>query len=127
MIAAVLKILTGGLIDRVTDLARAYFDKQISEAEFEAEVEKARADAEARAIVAFTESVQATIRTSPAIQRAYAAALFLQIGVLLWYQLGAPAFEVITGTAWPSPGVSLELAYLLVAAMVGAGPLILRK
>jgi hypothetical protein len=128
MIAAIIKILTGGLVDKVVDLAKSYFvDKAISEAQFEAEVEKAKVDAEARAITAFTESVHATIRTSPAIQRAYAATLFLQIVVLLWYQLGAPAYLVITGTPWPSPGVELEWAYLLVGAMVGAGPLIMRR
>lgn len=127
MIAAIVKILTGGLVDKVTDLAKAYFNKEISEAQFEAEVEKAKADAEARAITAFTESVHATIRTSPAIQRAYAATLFLQVAVLVWYQMGAPAYQVITGTDWPSPGVTLEWAYLLIGAMVGAGPLIMRR
>jgi hypothetical protein len=46
---------------------------------------------------------------------------------LFWYQVGAPAYQVITGTAWPSPGISLEWAYLLVAAMIGAGPLVMRR
>jgi hypothetical protein len=50
-----------------------------------------------------------------------------QLFVLLWYQIGAPAYLVITGTAWPSPGVTLEWSYLLVGAMVVAGPLVFRR
>lgn len=134
MIGAILQFLTGGLVDKITDLGKAYLQRQVSEAEFRAEVEKATQEAAAKieegwakAATQITAEVQASIRQSPVLQRAYAVTLFLQLAVLVFYQVGAPAYAVITGTAWPSPGVSLEWAYLLVAAMIGAGPLIVGR
>lgn len=134
MIAAIVKILTGGLVDKVFDLGKAYMAKQISEAEFRSRVEIAAQETAAeieqswaKAATDTAKATQATIAKSPVLQRAWAATLFLQVFVLCWYQLGAPAFQVITGVAWPDPGVSLEWAYLLVATMLGAGPLVLRR
>jgi len=134
VIGAILQFLTGGLVDKITDLGKAYLQRQVSEAEFRAEVEKATQEAAAKieegwakAATQITAEVQASIRQSPVLQRAYAVTLFLQLAVLVFYQVGAPAYAVITGTAWPSPGVSLEWAYLLVAAMIGAGPLIVGR
>lgn len=134
MIAAIVKILTGGLVDKVFDLGQAYLTKQISEAEFRAKVEIAAQETAAeiekswaQASTDTAKATQATLKASPILQRAWAAVLFLQVVVLVWYQIGAPAFQVITGTAWPNPGISLEWAYLLVATMIGAGPLVLRR
>lgn len=126
--------LTGGLADKIFDLGQAYFNKQISEAEFKSKVqiatqeaatkvEEAWADASAK-IAASTGDM---VKASPILQRAWAITLFLQVGVLVFYQLVAPAFRLITGTAWPDPGISLEWAYLLVGAMIGAAPLIFRR
>lgn len=134
MIAAIVKLLTGGLVDRVLDLGQAYFRKEISQAEFEASVkiaaQETAAKVEASWAQAASEAAKAThasLSSSPVLQRAWAATLFLQVVVLVWYQLGAPAFQLITGVPWPHPGISLEWAYLLVATMIGAGPLVLRK
>jgi len=134
VIGAIVKILTGGLVDKVFDLGQAYLNKQISEAEFRSRVEIAAQETAAeieqswaKAATDTAKATQATVKASPILQRAWAAVLFLQIVVLMWYQIGAPAYQVITGTAWPDPGVSLEWAYLLVATMIGAGPLVLRR
>jgi hypothetical protein len=134
VIAAIVKILTGGLVDKVFDLGKAYMAKQISEAEFRSRVEIAAQETAAeieqswaKAATDTAKATQATLAKSPVLQRAWAAVLFLQVFVLCWYQIGAPAFQVITGTAWPNPGISLEWAYLLVATMLGAGPLVLRR
>jgi len=134
VIGAILQFLTGGLVDKITDLGKAYLQRQVSEAEFRAEVEKATQEAAAKieegwakAATQITAEVQASIRQSPVLQRAYAVTLFLQLAVLVFYQVGAPAYAVITGAAWPSPGIALEWAYLLVAAMIGAGPLIVGR
>lgn len=131
MIAAIVKLLTGGFLDRITDLGKLYFQKQISEAEFRSRVEvEAQATAAkieqawAQAATDTARATQGTLAGSPVLQRAWAAVLLLQVAVLVWYQIGAGAFEVITGTAWPDPGVKLEWAYLLIGAMVGAGPLV---
>lgn len=123
MIGAIVKLLTGGLVDKVLDGWQAYLRKEISEAEFESRVRIAAEEAGAR----ISGDVQAALRASPILQRAWGAVLFLQVSVLVWYQIGAPAFEVLTGAAWPDPGVSLEWAYLIVAAMIGAGPLVFRR
>lgn len=134
MIGAILSWLTGGFVDKVVDLGKAYFAKQITEAEFEAKVKIAAQDtagkieaswAEASAKIAA--STGDMVKASPVLQRAWAAVLFLQVTVLVWYQIGAPAYAVITGTSWPDPGVTLEWAYLLVGAMVGAGPFVFRR
>lgn len=123
--------LTGGFADKIIDLGKAYFEKQISEAEFEAGVRKSAQETAAKIEASWADAAKSIaastgdmVKSSPILQRAWAAVLFLQVAVLVWYQVGAGAFDVITGTAWPDPGVRLEWAYLLIGAMVGAGPLV---
>jgi hypothetical protein len=134
VIAAIIKLLTGGLVDKVFGLGQAYLTKQISEAEFRAKVEIAAQETAAeieqswaQAATDTAKATQATVKASPILQRAWAAVLFLQVVVLTFYQIGAPAFQIITGTVWPSPGISLEWCYLLVATQLGAGPFVFRK
>jgi hypothetical protein len=134
MIAAIVKLLTGGLVDRVLDLGQAYFKKEIDQAEFESRVKIAAQETAAKVEESWAQAAADTAKAthtslgkSPVLQRAWAAVLFLQVVVLVWYQIGAGAFQIITGVPWPDPGVSLEWAYLLVATMIGAGPLVLRK
>lgn len=133
MIAAIVKLLTGGLVDKVLDLGQAYFRKEISQSEFESRIKIAAQETAAKVEASWAQATadvakvtHASLGKSAILQRAWAAVLFLQASVLVWYQIGAPAFQVITGTKWPDPGVSLEWAYLLVAAMIGAGPLVIR-
>lgn len=134
MLGALLSWLTGGFADKLVGLGNAYLQRQISEAQFRAEIEKAAQEAATRTEAAWadasakiTASTQDTLKASPILQRAWAVVLFMQLAVLVWYQIGAPAFTVITGAAWPSPGASIEWAYLLIGAMVGAGPLVFRR
>lgn len=118
----------------ISGIAKAYFNKEISEAEFDSRVKIAIEDSKVKieqtwadALAKTTESVQQTLRVSPIMQRAYAFVLMIQVFVLVWYQVGASAYLVITGNVWPSPGTTVEWAYLLVGAMVGAGPLVFRR
>lgn len=134
MISAILSWLTGGFVDKLVGLGQAYFQKQVSEAEFRAEVEKAAQETAAKVEASWADasakiaaSTGDMIKASATLQRAWSSVLFLQVVVLVFYQLGAPAFAVITGRAWPDPGVSLEWAYLLIGAMIGAGPLVFRR
>lgn len=123
MIAGVIaKILTGGLLDKLLEAYKLRQDGKISEAEFRAQVQIAAEETAAETARATHDS----LGKSAILQRAWAATLFLQVGVLVFYQLIAPGFQIVTGTAWPNPGISLEWAYLLVAAMIGAGPLVMR-
>lgn len=134
MIATIIKFLTGGFVDRIVGLAETYLKTEGDKAKFKADVEEAAQQAAAdvekewvKAAASITASVQDTLKASVILQRAYAIVLFLQLFVLVWYQLGAPAYQVISGTSWPQPMASIEWAYLLVGAMVGAGPLVFRR
>lgn len=134
MLGALLKWLTGGFVDRIVGLGEAYIQKQVTIEQYRAEVEKAAQDAAARTEAAWADasakiaaSTQDALKASPILQRAWAAVLFLEVAVLVWYQIGAPAFAVITGTPWPNPGVTLEWCYLLIGAQLGAGPFVFRR
>jgi len=134
VIAAIIKILTGGLLDKVLDLGRVYITSQTDRADFEKQVRIAAGETAAKVQEAWAESAakiaastQDALKASPILQRAYAIVLFLQLFILVWYQLGAPAYQVITGTPWPAPMASIEWAYLLIGAMVGAGPFVFKR
>lgn len=134
MLGTLLSWLTGGFVDKLVGLGQAYINKSVTEAQYRAEVEKAAQDAARQIEAAWADasakiaaSTTDMVKASPILQRAWAAVLFLEVAVLAFYQIGAPAFALITGTVWPDPGVSLEWAYLLVGAMIGAGPLVFRR
>lgn len=134
IITAIVGYLTGGFVDKIVDLGKAYFQKETDQAEFESKVriaaQEAAAEVEkgwAQATADITKSVQSTLAASPILQRAWASVMFLEVTVLVWYQIGAPAYRVITGVPWPEPGISLEWAYLLIASMIGAGPFVFKR
>lgn len=123
MIAGIIaKVLTGGLLDKLLEAYKLRQDGKISEAEFRSRVQIAAEETAQETAKATHDS----LGKSAILQRAWAATLFLQVAVLVFYQIVAPAYQIITGTAWPDPGIKLEYAYLLVAAMIGAGPLVMR-
>lgn len=123
MIAGVIaKILTGGILDKLLEAYKLRQEGKISEAEFRSRVQIAAEETAAETAKATHDS----LGKSAILQRAWAATLFLQVTVLVFYQIVAPAYQIITGGSWPDPGVTLEWAYLLVAAMIGAGPLVMR-
>jgi hypothetical protein len=133
-VGAAVKLFTGDLVGKVFGLADQYFKKEISEAEFRSRVEIAGQEsavkiesAWAQAATDTARATQATLAGSPVLQRAWAAVLFLQVAILAWYQIGTPAFQVITGQPWPNPGVVLEWAYALIGVQLGAGPLVFRR
>jgi hypothetical protein len=134
VISTIVGWVTGGLVDKVLEVYRLHKQGKISEAEFEAKVKVAAQETAAKveeswaeASASIARATQATLKSSPLLQRAWAVTIFLQLVVLVFYQIGAPAYLVITGTAWPSPGATVEWAYLLLGAMLGAGPLVFRR
>lgn len=134
LLAKIVSWLTGGFVDRIVGLAESYIKTEGDKARFESEVRQAAQEAAASVQKAWAEasasivaSTQDTLKASPILQRAYAIVLFLQLVVLVWYQIGAPAYQVVTGTSWPAPMASIEWAYLLIGAMVGAGPLVFKR
>lgn len=123
ILAGIVNILTGGIVDKVVDLGKAYFNKQITEAELRAQVEIAVTQSASAAL----ESVQATVRSSPVIQRAYAFTVWLLCAVLAWYWLGASAFKVATGVDWPVPPIDPMQAHVLLGALLVGSPLVFRR
>jgi hypothetical protein len=130
---ALMSFLTGGLVDRITDVAKAYMTKQISEAEFRSRIEIATQDAAVKIEQAWAEaatkqyeSFQQSVRQSPVLARAYTAVIVTQLFVLLWYQWGASAFKLITGEAWPSAGATVDWAYAILALCLGGGAFVFR-
>jgi hypothetical protein len=129
----IVSILTGGLVDKIADVAKSYFNKQISEAEFRSRVEIAMQDASKEVEKAWLDAAtkqyaefQQTARQSPVIARAYAAVIVSQLFVLLWYQWGASAFMLITGQGWPSAGATVDWAYAILALCLGGGAFVFR-
>lgn len=137
MLSALLAALSGPLVDgllgRITALVQSYLNKELSQAQLRAElerallaaaaeVEKQHAETLAKSYAAFL----ATTRHSPLLQRAFAAVIYSQLGVLLWHQLGIPAYVAIAGRVYPSSGTTVEWAYLLLAACLGLGSVVLR-
>lgn len=134
----VLQLLTGDflseLIKSVSDIGKQYIKNETDRAEFESRVKIAAGEQAAKVEQAWaqaasdaTKATQATLASSPVLQRAWASVLFLQVVVLAWYQVGTSAYEVITGSVWPQPMADIEWAYLLIGAMIGAGPLVFRR
>jgi hypothetical protein len=133
-IAAVGKFLMGGFLDKVVSLGETYIKNETDRAQFKKEVQIAGQEAAvkmeeawAQAASEATKAANATVATSPVLQRAWATVMFLQLVVLLWYQIGTSCYQVITGTPWPTPMADIEWAYLLIGAMIGAGPLVFRR
>lgn len=134
MLGTLLSWLTGGFVDKLVGLGQSYINKSVTEAQYRAEIEKAAQDAARQIETAWADasakiaaSTQDALKASPILQRAWSAVLFLQVAVLCFYQIGAPAFQVITGTPWPAPGIVLEWAYLLVGCQLGVGPFVFRR
>ncbi|MGY3605654.1 MULTISPECIES: hypothetical protein [unclassified Bradyrhizobium] len=139
MLSAIASALGGQIVDsllgKITGVFQAYFNKQITEAQLRAqlqtalvetfgEIEKAHADALAKTYASFMDAA----KTSPLLQRVWAIATLSQLFVLLWHQFAIP-FIVFMGltTRYPSSGTTVEWAYLLVGALLGLGPLVLRN
>jgi hypothetical protein len=130
----ILKWITGDLVGQVMEVYRLHKQGKVSEAEFKSRIEISAQETAAKVEASWAEAsssiaraTQATLKSSPILQRAWAVTIFFQLLVLVWYQIGASAFLVITGTPWPNPGATVEWAYLLLGAMLGAGPLVFRR
>ncbi len=66
---------------------------------------------------------------SKLMQCVWASVCWSQLLVLVWYQAGVPllCYAVGNKTCFPSAGSTIEWAYLLLAACLGMGPVILRN
>ena len=126
IVAKILNALTGDLLGKVLDIIAKAIPDADKRADLEAQIRAATADSLARqeqawagAAADMVKAAQASIAASPALQRAMAAISILSTFVLLWYAIGAPAYEVITGRPWPAPAITLEWFYAIVLAQMG--------
>lgn len=131
---SVISWLTGGFLDKIVDLGKTYIKDQTSRAEFEKDVRIAGQEAAVKmeeawsqALAETTKATTAMVASSPVLQRAWAAVMIIQVVVLLWYQVGTSVFEIVSGTKWPDPMADISWAYLLIGAMIGAGPLVFKR
>ena len=130
IIMALVPILTGSLADAF----KAYEQKQITLAELNAkvqealiaafaEVQKSQSVALAQTFASFMDGA----KNSSLMRRVWASVVLSELAVLLWHQAGIPALVAMTGRAYPGSGTTVEWAYLLVAACLGLGPVVLNK
>lgn len=142
MLASIFSAIGGTIIDKImgnaTKLFEAYFNKQISLEELKVrlqqtligavrDVEVSHAEALAKTYASFMGAVEKSLL----MQCVWAAVTISQLLVLLWHQVGIPAFvmlmrQTVPNWTYPGSGSTVEWAYLLLGACIGAGPLVLR-
>jgi hypothetical protein len=138
MLAAILSAVGGKFIDGFFTSAlqafTAYQNKQITEAQLKeqllAAMVQAARDVEVSANEAITKTYAAfmgTLEKSRTLQIAWCVTLYSQVFVLFWSQFAVPllyAYDLLPN--WRA-GTTAEWAYLLLAFMIGGGPIILQR
>jgi hypothetical protein len=126
---AIIKMLIGD----ITKLGEQYINKELSKEEFESRVKIAATEsyekvetAWAEAAPEIYESFMARVERSWIVRAVWAATSISQLLVILWHQVGIPAYVHLTGNAYPSSGGTFEYAYLLLAACIGVGPIVMK-
>lgn len=134
MLTTIITAVANSALGKMAEAFTAYQNKQISLAELESRVKQAQVEAFAEiekaaydAIAKTYDSFMKTLAQSRLMQAVWAAVTLSQLLVLLWHQLGIPAVVYFTGERYPSSGTTTEWAYLLLAACVGAAPVLLRS
>lgn len=117
----------------VVDIVKAYLDKTITEAQLAeklkeavlaafAEVEKRHLDSITKTYTAFVQAMT----TNPVITAGWKFVIYSQTLVLLWHQVGIPAFVMLVHWffdpkfIYPSSGTTVEWAYALLTVGLGA-------
>jgi len=130
-------ILMGAVTKRLIDGALGIFDryqkKEITRVQVEAELKQvvmtSWAEVEkawAAATSAMYGSLMQAATKSKLVAVGWIVTLFSQLAVLLWHQIGIPAYTHFTGNTYPSSGTTVEWAYLLIALLLGGGGLMLK-
>lgn len=126
--------VVGALLDPFLGLAKQYFAGQITKAELANKLNLALVAAVEKMEVANVEALTKTygtfmdtVQRSPMVARMYVATLGSQLFILCWYQWVVP-FGAWRGwwVNYPSPGGTIEWAYLLVGGLCGLAPAMFR-
>ncbi len=131
VVAAVIPLLLKTALDAFDRHER----KESSREQFEAELKAAMLSALKEVEIAWVEAstkqfsaFMAAAEKSRIFQIGWVVTLVTQLAVLLWHQVGIPAWAYFhPGQSWPSSGTTVEWAYLLVGGCVGLGPLVFRS
>ncbi len=127
--------IINGFLGKALDAFKAYENKTISIEELRTRlhiamlesvkaIEVSHAQALAQTYAAFMGAVQ----QNPFMQKVWGFAVITQLFVLLWHQVGIPAIVALgLIQRYPSSGTTVEWAYMLVGALMGLGPLVLRS
>lgn len=142
MLSAIFSSLGGAIIDKFFGNAlkafELYNNKQISMEELKVRLQTSLVAATRDVEVSHSETLAKTyasfmgaLEKSKLMQIVWASVTISQLFVLLWHQLGIPWFVLLMrqtqpGWQYPSSGSTVEWGYLLVAACVGLGPVIMR-
>ena len=137
MLSAIFSSLGGSIVNaflgKAMEAFTAYNNKQISLEELRSrvniammesfkEVEISHAEALAKTYATFMGAVEKSLL----LKVVWAMVTISQLLVLLWHEVGIPAFVYIMETPYPSSGTTSEWAYALLGGCVGMGPLVLR-
>ena len=120
------------LIGKLADAFSAYEKKQITLAELNARVSQALMECFAETMKSQSDALAKTFATfgqvlinSRLVRIVWAIVVLSQLGVLLWLQVGISALVYAKGGAWPNAGATGDWAYLLIAGLLGLGPVVL--
>jgi len=152
IISKVASTAVGGLISSLTKPFEMYLNKQITEAELRNKLALAQTEAETELrkalIQGFVETEKAHADSVTKTQSAFFDAMgkndtmvqvwkigvFVELFVLFWHQWCIPFIVMVVrnfsdNSTWnyPSSGATVEWAYLLLAAWMGAGAVLLRS
>lgn len=131
--------VVGPLVDKLiaplTDIFKAYINKQITVEQLREQMVAALLGAFQAVEVSHSDTLGKTYASfmqaatqSRLMQWVWGSTVISQVLVLIWHQVGIPALCFFEGVkaCYPSSGTTVEWAYLLVAGLMGLGPVVLR-
>lgn len=130
----ILKVLTGGVLDTIKDLGKAYLNKEISEEQYHSEIAKALASSSAQIETEIMKTssdqfkeFQHTLRSEKLVQYCYAMTVVATLWTHFWFVWLQP-FGVAVWETFPvlrTGDKVLEWNYFLLAGLFGVAPLVL--
>lgn len=129
----IITAICDGLFGRLESAWEAYVKKEISKDQLLAQMQQALMSTLRDVEVAFYDSLSKTyasfmtaLGNSPAMQLAWKIAVLSQLFVLVWHQLVIPWIVIAVqaygyaGWKYPSSGSTIDYAYFLLMALIGA-------
>jgi hypothetical protein len=129
----IISAICDGLFGKLEAAWEAYVRKEITKEQLMAHMQEALLATFRDVEVAFYDSLSKTyasfmtaLGNSPTMQGAWKAAVLSQLFVLVWHQLMIPWIVLLvrasghTGWTYPSSGSTIDYAYFLLMALIGA-------